>query len=56
MQQICDRMVEGISAVFLALKRRPAIRYQRSSEIARRVAQESAVRLTFTCLNRYSSA
>eukprot|EP00250_Pteridium_aquilinum_P035063 c8549_g1_i1 orf=81-1778(+) len=42
MQQICDRMVEGISAVFLALKRRPAIRYQRTSEISRRVAQEVA--------------
>ncbi|KAI5073398.1 hypothetical protein GOP47_0011411 [Adiantum capillus-veneris] len=41
-QQICDRMVEGISAVFLALKRRPAIRYQRTSEISRRVANEVA--------------
>lgn len=40
MQRICDRMVEGISAVFLALKRRPIIRYQRSSEVSWRVAQD----------------
>ncbi|KAH7447578.1 hypothetical protein KP509_01G112400 [Ceratopteris richardii] len=42
MQQICDRMVQGISTIFLALKRRPAIRYQRTSEISRRLANELA--------------
>ncbi|XP_020529753.1 vacuolar protein sorting-associated protein 45 homolog isoform X1 [Amborella trichopoda] len=40
-QRFCDRAVDGIAAVFLALKRRPVIRYQRSSEIARRIAQEA---------------
>jgi vacuolar protein sorting-associated protein 45 len=43
-QLFCDRVRDGISAVFLALKRRPIIRYQRSSDIARRIAQESSVR------------
>ncbi|KAL4202634.1 hypothetical protein AMTRI_Chr02g264620 [Amborella trichopoda] len=42
-QRFCDRAVDGIAAVFLALKRRPVIRYQRSSEIARRIAQEALV-------------
>eukprot|EP01018_Ginkgo_biloba_P006930 Gb_21146 [translate_table: standard] len=41
-QHFCDRVVDSISAVFLALKRRPVIRYQRSSDIARRIAQETA--------------
>lgn len=42
-QLACDRIVEGIAAVFLSMKRRPAIRYQRSSEISKRVAQDAAV-------------
>lgn len=42
-QSFCDRVVDGISAVFLALKRRPVIRYQRTSDIAKRIAQETAV-------------
>eukprot|EP00249_Psilotum_nudum_P018464 c26818_g1_i2 orf=120-1817(+) len=46
MQQICDRIVDGISAVFLALKKRPIIRYQRGSEIAQRVAHD-VVRLMY---------
>ena len=37
-----DRCVEGISSVLLALKRRPFIRYQRSSEAARRLAADVA--------------
>lgn len=41
-QLYCDRVRDGISAVFLALKRRPIIRFQRSSDIARRIAQETA--------------
>ncbi|XP_068641634.1 vacuolar protein sorting-associated protein 45 homolog isoform X1 [Aristolochia californica] len=40
-QYFCDRAVDGISAVFLALKRRPVIRYQRTSDIAKRIAQEA---------------
>lgn len=43
LQHYCDRIVDGISAVFLALKRRPIIRYQRTSDIAKRIAQESGV-------------
>lgn len=42
-QYLCDRAVDGIAAVFLALKRRPVIRYQRTSDIAKRIAQEAAV-------------
>lgn len=44
LQHFCDRVVDGIAAIFLALKRRPVIRYQRTSDIAKRVAQEAAVR------------
>ncbi|XP_042494685.1 vacuolar protein sorting-associated protein 45 homolog [Macadamia integrifolia] len=42
LQNYCDRVVDGIAAIFLALKRRPVIRYQRASDIAKRIAQESA--------------
>lgn len=42
LQHLCDRIVDGIAAVFLALKRRPVIRYQRTSDIAKRVAQEAS--------------
>ncbi|XP_014522400.1 vacuolar protein sorting-associated protein 45 homolog isoform X1 [Vigna radiata var. radiata] len=41
-QRFCDRVVEGLAAVFLALKRRPVIRYQRTSDISKRIAQEAA--------------
>ncbi|KAK9134596.1 hypothetical protein Syun_013926 [Stephania yunnanensis] len=41
-QIFCDRVVDAISAVFLALKRRPVIRYQRTSDVAKRIAQEAA--------------
>lgn len=41
MQHFCDRAIDGIAAVFLALKRRPIIRYQRTSDIAKRIAQET---------------
>lgn len=43
LQRFCDRVVDGIASVFLALKRRPVIRYQRTSDIAKRIAQETAV-------------
>lgn len=43
LQRFSDRVVDGIAAVFLALKRRPVIRYQRTSDIAKRIAQETAV-------------
>ncbi|OMO49888.1 Sec1-like protein [Corchorus olitorius] len=36
LQQFCDRTVDGIGAVFLALKRRPTIRYSRASDIAKK--------------------
>ncbi|GAV58819.1 Sec1 domain-containing protein [Cephalotus follicularis] len=42
LQRFCDRVVDGIAAIFLALKRRPVIRYQRTSDIAKRIAQETA--------------
>ena len=41
-----DRLVQGLSGLFLALRRRPVIRYQRNSEYARRVA-ESLYSLTY---------
>lgn len=34
-----DRLVQGLSAVFLALRRRPVIRYQRNSSSAQRLAE-----------------
>lgn len=43
MQSFCDRAVDGIASVFLAFKRRPVIRYQRTSDVAKRIAQETAV-------------
>lgn len=43
LQHFCDRVVEGIAALFLALKRRPVIRYSRTSDISKRIAQEAAV-------------
>lgn len=43
LQQFCERVVDGISAVFLALKRRPIIRYSRTSDIAKRIAHEASV-------------
>ena len=42
-QHFCDQVVDGIASIFLALKRRPIIRYQRNSDIAKRIAQETAV-------------
>nr|DAD39959.1 TPA_asm: hypothetical protein HUJ06_014282 [Nelumbo nucifera] len=42
LQNYCDCVVDGIAAVFLALKRRPVIRYQRTSDVAKRIAQETA--------------
>ena len=42
-QHFCDRVVDGIASIFLALKRRPVVRYQRNSDIAKRIAQETAV-------------
>ncbi|KAL4651072.1 hypothetical protein ACB092_01G132800 [Castanea dentata] len=38
----CDRVVDGIASIFLSLKRRPIIRYQRTSDIAKRIAHETA--------------
>lgn len=42
-QRICERSKEAILAVFLSLKKRPCIRYQRGSEMARRLAHEVGV-------------
>lgn len=41
LQHFCDRVVDGLAAIFLALKRRPVIRYSRTSDIAKRIAQEA---------------
>ncbi|GFP80203.1 vacuolar protein sorting-associated protein 45 homolog [Phtheirospermum japonicum] len=42
LQHFCDRVIDGIAAIFLALKRRPIIRYSRTSDIAKRIAQEAS--------------
>ncbi|KAL6504490.1 vacuolar protein sorting-associated protein 45 [Orobanche gracilis] len=42
LQHFCERVVDGISAIFLALKRRPVIRYSRTSDISKRIAQEAS--------------
>lgn len=34
-----DRLVQGLSALFLALRRRPIIRYQKTSSAAQRLAE-----------------
>lgn len=34
-----DRLVQGLSALFLALRRRPVVRYQRSSSTAQKLAE-----------------
>jgi len=34
-----DRLVQGLSALFLALRRRPVIRYQKNSSAAQRLAE-----------------
>jgi hypothetical protein len=34
-----DRLVQGLSALFLALRRRPVIRYQKGSNAAQRLAE-----------------
>lgn len=44
--EVVDRLVQGLSGLFLALRRRPVIRYQRNSEQARRLA-ESLYSLTY---------
>ncbi|XP_031475979.1 vacuolar protein sorting-associated protein 45 homolog [Nymphaea colorata] len=41
-QHFCRRVVDGIAAVFLSLKRRPVIRYQRTSDIAKIIATEAS--------------
>lgn len=40
-----DRTCEGILSCLLSMKKRPFIRYQRNSEMCRRIAQEVAVRM-----------
>ncbi|KAL8231884.1 hypothetical protein R6Q57_001662 [Mikania cordata] len=42
LQNYCDRIVDGIAAIFLAFKRRPVIRYSRTSDIAKRIAHEAS--------------
>lgn len=44
LQCFCERVVDGLAAIFLSLKRRPIIRYSRTSDIAKRIAQEASVR------------
>lgn len=41
-QLFCDRVVDGLAAIFLAFKRRPVIRYSQTSDISKRIAQEAA--------------
>ncbi|KAK6115647.1 hypothetical protein DH2020_007916 [Rehmannia glutinosa] len=48
LQHLCDRVVDGIAAIFLALKRRPIIRYSRTSDIAKRIAQEASLSCPLT--------
>ncbi|XP_076947414.1 vacuolar protein sorting-associated protein 45 homolog [Bidens hawaiensis] len=42
LQTYCDRIVDGLAAIFLAFKRRPVIRYSRTSDIAKRIAHEAS--------------
>ncbi|KAL6209275.1 hypothetical protein ACLB2K_020217 [Fragaria x ananassa] len=42
LERFRHRVVDGIASIFLALKRRPVIRYQRTSDIAKTIAQDTA--------------
>lgn len=42
LQSYCDRIVDGLAALFLSFKRRPVIRYSRTSDIAKRIAHEAS--------------
>ncbi|KAF3959821.1 hypothetical protein CMV_015406 [Castanea mollissima] len=58
-QHFCDRVVGGIVSIFLALKRIPIIRYQRNSDIAKRIAQETAhggLRYNIPSIQHFESA
>lgn len=44
LQRFCEMAVDGLAAIFLSLKRRPIIRYSKTSDIAKRIAQEASVR------------
>lgn len=55
LQRFCDRVVDGIAAVFLALKRRPVIRYQRTSDVAKRIAHETSVSKIAYCKKMFSN-
>ena len=44
-QRTADRICEGLSAVLLSLKKKPVVRYQRSSELCQRVSQELSRRM-----------
>ena len=41
-----DRFVQGLSALFLAVRRRPVIRFQRGSDFTKRLA-DSLYQLTY---------
>ena len=47
LQNYCDRIVDGLAAIFLAFKRSHVIRYSRTSDIAKRIAHEASVSLLF---------
>lgn len=51
LQHFCDQVVDGIGAIFLALKRRPVIRYQKTSDVAKRIAHEAAVSMFSLWIN-----
>lgn len=55
LQRFCDRVVDGIAAVFLALKRRPIIRYQRTSDVAKRIAHETSVSEIANCKKMFNN-
>ncbi|XP_071732320.1 vacuolar protein sorting-associated protein 45 homolog [Rutidosis leptorrhynchoides] len=42
LQSYCDRIVDGLAALFLSFKKRPVIRYSRTSDIAKRIAHEAS--------------
>ena len=50
LQCFCVRVVDGITSIFLALKRRPVICYQRPCDIAKQIVQGLAL-----CIILYSN-
>lgn len=52
-----DRLVEGLASLSMSMRKRPSIRYQRNSEICKRLADgEDILSLEMSLVSTYISA